>query len=94
MDDVVQLLLVALEIKPQQGSEVAEEGMKCFKVIARVPSDDIQKLISGSPGSSMLMEPGLTIPYNWRPYRPLHGTVCGISGIQTCLRQLQTATQR
>ncbi|KAI4254377.1 MAG: hypothetical protein LQ352_003137 [Teloschistes flavicans] len=31
MDDLVQLLLLALEIKPQQDREVAEEGMKCFK---------------------------------------------------------------
>ncbi|KAL8692278.1 MAG: hypothetical protein Q9218_002671 [Villophora microphyllina] len=31
MDDLVRLLLLALEIKPQQDTEVAEEGMKCYK---------------------------------------------------------------
>ncbi|KAL9579114.1 MAG: hypothetical protein Q9203_006837 [Teloschistes exilis] len=33
MDDLVQLLLVALEIKPQQDSVIAQEGMKCFKAL-------------------------------------------------------------
>lgn len=94
MDDLIQLLLVALEIKPQQDSVIAQEGMKCFKVIARVPLDYASTLKSDSPGSYMLMELGLTILYSWRPYRPLHRTVCGIFGTQTCLRQLQTATQR